>query len=44
MLAKYQGYNIDRKTTTVYDFTQIFNNYLAEMKVKEKQLEKYNHG
>jgi len=41
MLAKYQGYNIDRKITTVYDFAQIFNNYLSEMKVKEKQLEKY---
>jgi hypothetical protein len=41
MLAKYQGYAIDRKTTTVFDFAQIFNNYLAEMKVKEKQMEKW---
>ena len=41
MLAKYQGYAIDRKITTVFDFVQIFNNYLAEMQVKEKQLEKY---
>lgn len=41
MLAKYQGYAIDRKTTTVFDFAQIFNNYLAEMKIKERQLEKY---
>lgn len=41
ILAKYQGYNIDRKATTVYDFAQIFNNYLAEMKIKETQLETY---
>lgn len=38
MLAKYQGYNIDRLTCTVYEFAQIFNNYLSEMKVREKQL------
>ena len=36
MLSKHQGYNIDRKTTTVFDFTQIFNNYLTEMKVRQK--------
>jgi hypothetical protein len=41
MLAKYQGYPIDRKTTTVFDFAQIFNNYISEMKIKERQLEKY---
>ena len=41
MLAKYQGYQIDRYKTTVYDFAQIFNNYLSEMKIKERQLEKY---
>jgi hypothetical protein len=44
MLAKYQGYNIDRKTTTVFDFAQIFNNYISEMKIKERQLKKYQHG
>lgn len=41
MLAKYQGYQIDRAKTTVYEFAQIFNNYLSEMKIKERQLEKY---
>src|SRR5690606_7045370 len=41
MLAKYQGYAIDRSKTTVYEFAQIFNNYLSEMKATEKQLEKY---
>lgn len=41
-LAKYQGYPIDRKTTTVFDFAQIFNNYISEMKIKERQLQKYN--
>ena len=37
MLSKYQGYNLDRNTTTVYDFAQIFNNYLSEMKIKNKE-------
>jgi len=41
-LAKYQVYPIDRKTTTVFDFAQIFNNYISEMKIKERQLQKYN--
>lgn len=41
MLSKYQGYNIDRQVVTVYDFTQVFNNYLSEMRAREKQLEKY---
>lgn len=36
MLSKYQGYAIDRKTTTVFDFVQIFNNYLTEMTVRQK--------
>ena len=44
MLSKYQGYDINTSKTTVYKFTQIFNNYLSEMKVKEKQLEKYGRG
>lgn len=43
MLSKYQGYNIDRKTCTVYDFAQIFNNYLLEMREREKQFEKYGN-
>ncbi|MGN6297925.1 MAG: hypothetical protein ACTHM7_14155 [Ginsengibacter sp.] len=38
ILSKHQGYNIDRKTTTVYDFTQIFNNYLTEINIRQKQL------
>jgi hypothetical protein len=37
-LSKYQGYNIDKNTTSVYEVTIIFNNYLAESKRMEKQL------
>lgn len=39
MLSKYQGYHVDRKTTMVFDFVQIFNNYLTEMSAKEKLYE-----
>lgn len=39
LLSKYQGYNIDDETTTVYRFTIIFNNYLADMKARKKLLE-----
>lgn len=36
MISKYQGYNIDRGTISVFDFVQLFNNYLSEMKINQK--------
>lgn len=36
ILSKYQGYNIDRNITTVFEFAMIFNNYLSEVKQLEK--------
>lgn len=36
MLSKYQNYHIDEFTTSVYRFTIIFNNYLAEGKALQR--------
>lgn len=33
-LGKYQGYPLNQDTTTVYDFTQIHNNFIAEIQSK----------
>lgn len=36
-LGKYQGYKIDKKTTTVYEYAQIHNNYFDDI-VREKRI------
>lgn len=36
MLSKFQHYQIDTETTSVFRYVTIFNNYLAEMKIRQK--------
>lgn len=36
MVAKYQGYHIDKNTTSVYDYTMIYNNFCEDIDIKKR--------
>jgi hypothetical protein len=39
MLSKFQGYHLDKNVLTVADFVSIYNNYVEELDLQNKQLQ-----